>query len=89
MKSASAWSSTVKIKAVGFAGSQRAGKAIFDACARRPEAIPVHAEMGSFNPIFILPEALRERGDLIAEGLLQSNLLPRFPGNGPSPRTAE
>jgi alpha-ketoglutaric semialdehyde dehydrogenase len=61
-----------EIKAVGFTGSQRAGKAIFDACARRPEPIPVYAEMGSVNPIFILPEALRERGDSIADGLLQS-----------------
>lgn len=60
------------IKAVGFTGSLRAGRAIYDAAAARPEPIPVYAEMGSTNPIFILPEALKQRGAQIAEGLVQS-----------------
>jgi NADP-dependent aldehyde dehydrogenase len=60
------------IKAVGFTGSLRGGRALFDEAARRPEPIPVYAEMGSTNPVFILPGALKERGDKIAEGLVGS-----------------
>jgi len=57
------------IKAVGFTGSRRGGQAIMDAVAERPDPIPVYAEMGSVNPVFILPGALRERATQIAEGL--------------------
>jgi NADP-dependent aldehyde dehydrogenase len=60
------------IKAVGFTGSLRGGRALFDAAAARPEPIPVYAEMGSTNPIFILPGAAKERGEAIAAGLQQS-----------------
>jgi len=60
------------IKAVGFTGSFKGGKAIFDAAARRDEPIPVYAEMGSVNPVFILPEALRQRRNQIADGLTNS-----------------
>jgi 2,5-dioxopentanoate dehydrogenase len=56
-------------KAVGFTGSLAGGKALFDAAAARPEPIPVYAEMGSVNPVFLLPGALSERGEAIAEGL--------------------
>ncbi len=59
-------------RAVGFTGSLRAGRALFDAASARPEPIPVHAEMGSVNPVFVLPSALAERGDTIAQGLAQS-----------------
>lgn len=60
------------VKAVGFTGSLRAGRALFDVAAARPEPIPVYAEMGSINPIFILPRAMKERGAQIAEGLKNS-----------------
>ncbi len=59
-------------KAIGFTGSFAGGKALYDAAVRRPEPIPVYAEMGSTNPLFILPGALEERGDAIAEGLVGS-----------------
>jgi alpha-ketoglutaric semialdehyde dehydrogenase len=59
-------------KAVGFTGSLRAGRALFDAAAGRPAPIPVYAEMGSVNPVFVLPGALAERSDAIAEGLKNS-----------------
>ena len=59
-------------KAVGFTGSLRAGRALFDAAVARPEPIPVYAEMGSVNPVFVLPGALAERADAIAEGLKNS-----------------
>lgn len=58
--------------AVGFTGSLKAGRALFDAAAARPNPIPVYAEMGSVNPVFLLPGALAERGEQIAQGLKQS-----------------
>ena len=54
------------VKAVGFTGSYKAGKALYDAAVRRPEPIPVYAEMGSSNPVFILPQALIEKAAIIA-----------------------
>jgi NADP-dependent aldehyde dehydrogenase len=62
-------------KAVAFTGSLRAGRALFDVAARRPDPIPVYAEMGSVNPVFLLPGALAQRADAIAEGLVQSVML--------------
>ena len=58
--------------AVGFTGSLKAGRAIYDAAAQRPNPIPVYAEMGSVNPVFLLPGALHDRGDEVAAGLHQS-----------------
>jgi NADP-dependent aldehyde dehydrogenase len=60
------------ISAVGFTGSLAAGRSIFDAAAARPDPIPVYAEMGSVNPIVLLPGALAERGKGIAEELAAS-----------------
>lgn len=57
------------VKAGGFTGSTVAGRALMDLAAARPEPIPFFAEMGSTNPVFILPGALRERGESIAAGL--------------------
>lgn len=59
-------------RAVGFTGSLNAGRALFNAAAARPEPIPVYAEMGSTNPIFVLPGALKKNGAGIAEGLIAS-----------------
>ena len=58
--------------AVGFTGSHAAGRALFDAAASRPQPIPVFAEMSSLNPVFLLPEAVRDRGAALATGLLGS-----------------
>ncbi len=60
------------IRAVGFTGSFRGGRALMDLAAARPDPIPVYAEMGSTNPVFILPGALQERGEQLAEGLYGS-----------------
>jgi NADP-dependent aldehyde dehydrogenase len=57
------------IKAVGFTGSARAGRALMDAAAARPHPIPVYAEMGSVNPVFVLRNALAQRPEEIATGL--------------------
>ncbi len=62
-------------QAVGFTGSLRAGRALFDAAAKRPNPIPVYAEMGSVNPVFVLPGALKTEGSKIADGLYKSVVL--------------
>jgi NADP-dependent aldehyde dehydrogenase len=54
------------VKAVGFTGSYKAGKALYDVAVNRPEPIPVYAEMSSTNPVFILPQIMNERGEEIA-----------------------
>lgn len=56
------------IKAVGFTGSLGGGRALFDLCASRPEPIPFFGELGSVNPMFLLPEAVEARGEAIASG---------------------
>ena len=61
-----------KVAAGAFTGSLRAGRALFDAANQRPVPIPFFAEMGSVNPVFLLPGALAERGEAIADGLAQS-----------------
>lgn len=50
-----------QVKGVGFTGSIRGGRALFDLAAQRPEPIPVFAEMGSINPVVLLPEALDKK----------------------------
>ena len=56
------------IRAVGFTGSLQAGRALFDIAVTRPEPIPFFGELGSTNPMFILPKAIAARGDEIATG---------------------
>jgi len=56
------------IKAVGFTGSLRAGRALFDLCSARPEPIPFFGEMGSVNPMFVLSSAAKSRGSEIGAG---------------------
>lgn len=60
------------IQAVGFTGSLGAGRAIYNAAAARPVPIPVYSEMGSINPVFIMPGAFAERSRAIAEGFVAS-----------------
>ncbi|NKI32094.1 aldehyde dehydrogenase (NADP(+)) [Croceivirga thetidis] len=50
------------IKGVGFTGSITGGRALFDLASRRKEPIPVFAEMGSINPVVLLPMALKTKG---------------------------
>jgi len=63
------------IKAAGFTGSVKGGRALADLGAARAEPIPVYAEMGSVNPVFILPGAIAERSAAIVEGLFASSTL--------------
>jgi NADP-dependent aldehyde dehydrogenase len=60
------------IQAVGFTGSLRGGRALCDMAAARPQPIPVFAEMSSINPVLVLPDALKNRGDAIANELTAS-----------------
>ncbi len=55
------------VKAVGFTGSIRGGRALYDLASQRDEPIPVFAEMGSVNPVIIFPEALKSRGEQLAK----------------------
>src|SRR5690606_19345853 len=48
------------IKAVGFTGSIAGGTAIYKLASSREVPIPVFAEMGSVNPVVVLPSALKE-----------------------------
>jgi alpha-ketoglutaric semialdehyde dehydrogenase len=57
-----------EVKAVGFTGSYSGGKALFDAAVSRPVPIPVYAEMGSTNPVFILPETAKSQAEAFAKG---------------------
>ncbi|MBZ0303232.1 MAG: aldehyde dehydrogenase (NADP(+)) [Anaerolineae bacterium] len=63
------------LEAVGFTGSLRGGRALFDTAAQRPRPIPVYAEMGSINPVVILPGALAARGGALVETLVASATL--------------
>ena len=53
-------------KAVGFTGSYAGGRALFDWANQRPDPIPVFAEMGSVNPVFLLPGKLAQDAEVIA-----------------------
>lgn len=60
------------IRAVGFTGSFGGGRALAELAAARPDPIPVYAEMGSVNPVFLLPQALEQYAPSIAEKLTGS-----------------
>lgn len=53
-------------KAVGFTGSYSGGMALFNWAYQRKEPIPVFAEMGSVNPVFLFNEKLSIDTDGIA-----------------------
>ncbi|MDQ7024991.1 MAG: aldehyde dehydrogenase (NADP(+)) [Anaerolineae bacterium] len=60
------------LRAVAFTGSLKGGRAIFDTAAYRPHPIPVFAEMGSINPVALLPKAILQGGDSLADNLVNS-----------------
>jgi len=60
------------VKAVGFTGSLAGGRALMNLASLRPEPIPFYGEMGSTNPVFLLPGALAERSTQIASRLHKS-----------------
>ena len=60
------------IRAIGFTGSLRGGRALFDLACARPDPIPFFGELGSVNPVFVLPHAMAARGDAVAKGWVGS-----------------
>lgn len=60
------------IQAVGFTGSRAAGTALMDTAAKRPQPIPVYAEMSSINPVVILSGALARGEEALAEAFYGS-----------------
>ena len=60
------------ISAVGFTGSVRGGRALFDLACARPAPIPFYGELGSINPVVITAAAARERAADLAAGLVGS-----------------
>jgi len=60
------------IQAVGFTGSRAGGLALLGIAQRRPQPIPVYAEMSAVNPVFMLPGALQARAARIAQGFAES-----------------
>ena len=62
------------IAAVAFTGSHTGGRALFDLAARRPTPIPVFAEMGSVNPVFVTTGAIAARRQ-VAQAFVDSLLL--------------
>ena len=61
-----------RIKAVGFTGSTRGGRALFDLAAARPDPIPFYGELGSTNPVVVTPDGWATRASEIAEGFAGS-----------------
>jgi NADP-dependent aldehyde dehydrogenase len=52
-----------RIKAIGFTGSTTGGKTLLELVNKREIPIPLFAEMGSSNPVFVFPELLKEKTD--------------------------
>ncbi|MER7078050.1 aldehyde dehydrogenase (NADP(+)) [Saccharopolyspora kobensis] len=61
-----------RVKAAAFTGSVPAGRALFDIANSRPTPIPFFGELGSLNPVFAAPGAIRARGAEIAKGYVTS-----------------
>ncbi|CAO3404935.1 aldehyde dehydrogenase (NADP(+)) [Azospirillum palustre] len=61
-----------RIKAVGFTGSRGGGLALMGVAAKRPEPIPVYAEMSSINPVFLMPAALASRAEALGKAFVGS-----------------
>ncbi|MBE9373358.1 aldehyde dehydrogenase (NADP(+)) [Saccharopolyspora sp. HNM0983] len=61
-----------RIRAAAFTGSVPAGRALHDIAAARPDPIPFFGELGSLNPVFVTPGAVRARGADIASGYVNS-----------------
>lgn len=64
-----------RITAIGFTGSLRGGRALYDAACSRPEPIPFYGELGSVNPLVVSPAAASARGEEIGRGAAASVLL--------------
>ncbi|MFD7712309.1 aldehyde dehydrogenase family protein [Streptomyces sp. NPDC059786] len=50
-----------RIKAVGFTGSTRGRRHLFDLAAARPDPIPFYGELGSTNPVVLVARTTSSR----------------------------
>ena len=55
---------------VAFTGSLKGGKALRKLAGQRRTPLPFHAEMGSLNPVFVLPHALEKKGKDLAKAFV-------------------
>lgn len=62
------------IKAVAFTGSEQLGMHFQRLIWQRPVPIPFFGELGSQNPLFVLPQYLAQHSDSFASALAQSVL---------------
>ncbi|MET3567466.1 NADP-dependent aldehyde dehydrogenase [Leifsonia sp. 563] len=60
------------VRAAGFTGSTRGGRALYDLAVSRPDPIPFYGELGSINPVVVTRAASAERADAIGTGLVAS-----------------
>ncbi len=60
------------VKSVAFTGSYRGGMALYKLANERKDPIPVFAEMGSINPIFVLPDKVSGSPDELASQIAGS-----------------
>jgi NADP-dependent aldehyde dehydrogenase len=60
------------IMAVGFTGSVRGGRFLFDVANRRERPIPFYGELGSLNPVVVTRAAAAARAEELAKGLAAS-----------------
>ena len=63
------------IRAVGFTGSQGAGRALARIAAERAVPVPFHGELGSVNPVVVTAAAAAERPEQIGRDLAAAVLL--------------
>lgn len=61
-----------KIKGVGFTGSVAGGRALFNLATGRPDPIPFFGELGSTNPVLLMPEALNNQAESLADAFIGS-----------------
>jgi alpha-ketoglutaric semialdehyde dehydrogenase len=59
-------------KALAFTGSYKGGKALYDLAVRREVPIPVYAEMGSINPVYMFSDRIASQGEALADAFSQS-----------------
>ena len=64
-----------EVTAIGFTGSGMVGKLLLDISHKRTTPIPVYAEMGSLNPVFFTPGALKSNSEALAKAALDSATL--------------
>jgi len=60
------------VKAVGFTGSQKVGRILFDMCQKRPDPIPFFGELGSLNPVYVLKNYWHDNEDIFRQQYIES-----------------